>query len=148
MPRALVEMVILQATLLADDPAARRLALAKWILSGRRRRSKMFRTIRFGEPSWDMILDLYIAEHEGRRVDVSGLCLASGVASTTALRYVELLVDDALIAKVDDTDDGRRSFVTISDTLRAAIDEWLDQATAGLTVAGLSRSASAVSDHN
>ncbi|MEG3166156.1 hypothetical protein U1701_16290 [Sphingomonas sp. PB2P19] len=83
-----------------------------------------------------MILDLYIADREGRRVDVSSLCLASGVAPTTANRYVELLADDALISKVADADDGRRSFIGISGTPRAAIDEWLDQAEASLSVAG------------
>lgn len=63
-----------------------------------------------GEPTWDMILDLYIADREGRRVDVSSLCLASGVAHTTANRYVNLLVDDELISKIGDADDGHRSF--------------------------------------
>ncbi len=148
LPRALVESVIMQSAAPTGDPAGRRLAFAKWILGSRRRRSKAFKNIRFGEPTWDMILDLYIADREGRRVDVSGLCLASGVAPTTALRYVELLVDDALIAKVGDAHDGRRSFVNISGTLRDAIDEWLDQAEAGLSVAGWTAPSNAISDQD
>ncbi len=125
-----------------------RLAFAKWVLGSRRRRSKAFKSIRFGEPTWDMILDLYIADREGRRVDVSSLCLVSGVAPTTANRYVDLLVDDELISKVGDADDGRRSFVNISETLRGAIDEWLDQAEASLTVAGWTGPSNTISDHD
>ena len=148
LPRALVESVIMRAAAPTGDPAGRRLAFAKWVLASRRRRSKAFKSIRFGEPTWDMILDLYVTYREGRRVDVSGLCLASGVAPTTALRYVELLVDDGLIAKIDDAEDGRRSFVTISDTLRDAIEEWLDHAEAGLCVAGWTAPSNAKSDHD
>lgn len=148
LPRTLVEAVIMRSAATAIDPAGRRLAIAKWLLASRRRRSKAFKSIRFGEPTWDMILDLYIADREGRRVDVSGLCLASGVAPTTALRYVDLLVGDGLIAKVGDADDGRRSFVNISGTLRDAIDEWLDQAEAGLIVAGWTCPSNATSDQD
>lgn len=148
LPRAIVETIIMHAAAPLGDPARRRLALAKWVLASRRRRPKAFRSIRFGEPNWDMILDLYITDREGRRVDVSGLCLASGVAPTTALRYVELLIDDDLISKIDDVNDGRRSFVSISDTLRHAIEEWLDQAEAGLCVSGWTAPSNAISDQN
>eukprot|EP01037_Dinobryon_pediforme_P032475 gene32475-37431_t len=91
LPRTLIESVIMQAAAVPGDQAGRRLAFAKWVLGSRRRRSKAFKSIRFGEPTWDMILDLYIADREGRRVDVSSLCLASGVAPTTANRYLDLL---------------------------------------------------------
>lgn len=147
-PRALVESVIMRAAAPTGDPAGRRLAFAKWVLGSRRRRSKAFKSIRFGEPTWDMILDLYIADREGQRVDVSGLCLASGVAPTTALRYVDLLVGDGLITKIGDADDGRRSFVNISGTLRNAINEWLDQAEVGLIVAGWTCPSKATSDQD
>jgi hypothetical protein len=136
LPRALVESVILEAARRPSDPASGRLALAKWIVVSRRRRAKIFKDLRLGEPTWDMILELYVAECEGHRVDVSGLCLASGVPPTTALRYVDLLFREGHIAKVDDRDDGRRAFVNMQADMRAAVDDWLDQAEAGLRVAG------------
>ena len=91
-----------------------------------------------------MVLDLYIAECEGRRVDVSGMCLASGVPPTTALRYVDLLIEDGLIAKVGDARDGRRRILSIGATLRTAIDGWLDQAETSLAIAGWSASEKAI----
>ena len=146
LPRELAEAVILGVAPSARGPEQRRLALAKWLLTSRRRRAKAFQGVRFGEPNWDMILDLYIAEREGRRVDVSGMCLASGVAPTTALRYVDLLVADALIGKVADLEDGRRSFVTISNRLRSSIEDWLDQAEVALGVAGWNAPSDPMSD--
>lgn len=136
LPRALLEALILKSAHSSDDRPSRRLALAKSIVASRKRRANSFRNIRLGEPSWDMILDLYVAQGEGRRVDISGLCLASGVPPTTALRYVDLLVEDGHIAKVDDRDDGRRAFVNMGAQLHAAMDDWLDQAEAGLRLAG------------
>ena len=135
-PRAFAEAVIRHSSYLGGDVTGRRLALAKWMLAVRRRRSKAFKRVRLGEPSWDMILDLYIADREGRRIDVSGLCLASGIAPTTALRYVDLLVGEELIAKSSDALDGRRWFVAMTNALRTATDEWLDQAEAALSLSG------------
>ena len=40
----------------------------------------------FSEPSWDILLDLYVQTHEGRTVTVSQLSLATGAPPTTALR--------------------------------------------------------------
>lgn len=135
LPRELLEEVVLKANPPSGDRASRRLKLAKWILAVRRRRITILPKIRLGEPSWEMVLDLYVASQEGRRIDVTGLCLASGVAPTTALRYVDLLAEDELIGRVDDEHDGRRAFVTMSDRLRSAIEDWLDQADVGLASA-------------
>ena len=138
LPREVLEAMVLDANQRVGDQAKRRVALAKWILTSRKRRRSMLPCMRFGEPTWEMILDLYIADAEGRRIDTSSLCLASGVAPTTALRYVDLLADDGLIGRTDDCRDGRRALIDMSAVLRSAIEVWLDRADAGLFVAGLS----------
>ncbi len=120
-----------------DGGGGRRLALAKWVLANRRRRIGRLKHLRLGEPTWDMILDLYIADREKRRVDVSGMCLGSGVPTTTALRYVDLLIDEMLITKVPDPTDGRRAIIKMGAELRQALDDWLDQASASLDISGL-----------
>ena len=146
LPRELIETVILEQRQPIGDPAGRRLALARWILASRRRRPKFLAGIKLGEPCWDMILDLYVAHRENREIDVSSFCLASGVAPTTALRYVDLLVDDGYIAREEDLQDGRRAFIRIKEKLQSAIEAWLDQADGGLTTAGLISKAGAISD--
>lgn len=66
----------------------------------------------FRDPSWDMLLDLLVASEEGRRVSVTGLCHASGVPTTTALRHVERLDELGLIDRTADPADRRRFWVT------------------------------------
>ena len=67
----------------------------------------------FGEPAWDMLIDLFINEREGKRVATSALCLASTVSSSTALRRVNDLCAAGLIVKIEDPADGRRHFVEL-----------------------------------
>lgn len=67
----------------------------------------------FGEPAWDMLIDLFIHEREGKKVAISALCLASTVSPSTALRRVNDLCASGLIVKIEDPADGRRHFVEL-----------------------------------
>lgn len=68
----------------------------------------------FGEPAWDMLIDLFIENGEGRRLSTSDLCLSSGLPLSSALRLVQQLCDEKVLFKVADKDDGRRQFVNLS----------------------------------
>src|SRR3546814_16509064 len=65
-------------------------AIAQSEFHNRRRRDSLIRYDLFAEPAWDMLLDLYIAQHRGQPVAVDRLCAAAGAASTTALRGLAL----------------------------------------------------------
>ena len=67
-----------------------------------------------GEPCWDVLLDLCIAEIEGHRVAVTSLCIASGVPPTTALRWISMLERDGMIERHADPRDKRRTFLRIT----------------------------------
>ena len=69
------------------------------IIRLRRRRDRLFGSDLFGEPAWDMLLELYAAELAQRRECVSGLCCASGVPATTALRWITLLVNAGWVTR-------------------------------------------------
>lgn len=85
----------------------------------RLRRNEALGSPVFRDPAWDMLLDLLVASEEGRRVSVTGLCHASGVPTTTALRHVERLDELGLIDRTADPADGRRFWVTARpETLR------------------------------
>ena len=75
------------------------------------RRNESLGTAVFRDPAWDMLLDLLVAHDEGRRVSVSGLCYASGVPTTTALRHVERLETLGLVGREGDPSDRRRYWV-------------------------------------
>lgn len=84
------------------------------ILRVRTLRAKFFNAELFADPAWDMLLDLYRAELDQHRVSVTSLCTASGVPTSTALRWLRALEEDGLIARRQDPLDGRRSFVALT----------------------------------
>ncbi|EZP50922.1 MULTISPECIES: MarR family winged helix-turn-helix transcriptional regulator [Sphingomonas] len=68
----------------------------------------------FEDPAWDMLLDLFAAELEGAQVSVSSLCIAAGVAPTTALRWIAKMTELGLFIRHPDPTDRRRAFMTLS----------------------------------
>lgn len=81
----------------------------------RRRRSDIFDDINlFGEPAWDILLDLFIAAKERKRLPVTSACIGAAVPSTTALRWLTVLEEKGLILREHDTTDARRIFVRLS----------------------------------
>jgi len=65
----------------------------------------------FRDPAWDMLLELFAAHENGRKMSVSLLCSASGVPLTTALRQLQRLEDYELVTRHGDSSDQRRCFV-------------------------------------
>jgi len=55
-----------------------------------------------------------VSESEGRSVSTTAACMASGVAASTALRYINLLEECDLVMRVPDPSDARRVFVKLS----------------------------------
>jgi DNA-binding MarR family transcriptional regulator len=93
-----------------SPPAAE---LVRSIIRRRRMREEYLGRDLFADPAWDMLLDLYAARLEQRRVSVSSLCVASAVPPTTALRWIALLESKGHVAKNSDAGDRRRIFVEI-----------------------------------
>jgi DNA-binding MarR family transcriptional regulator len=88
--------------------------LAGQLYRFRRQRDRMFGTI-FGEPAWDILLDLFVMEARGKRVPVSSACIASGASHSTALRQIDELVRHRLVSRERDANDKRRTYVMLSE---------------------------------
>lgn len=89
--------------------------LARQTYEDRRRRTKIFQSDElFGEPAWDILLDLFIAAKERRRVSVTSACIGSAVPSTTALRWISILERQGLLTREADPGDARRVYVRLS----------------------------------
>jgi hypothetical protein len=63
----------------------RYLALARQAYALRRKRAAIFGNPElFGEPAWDILLDLHIVHADGKPVSVSTACIGSAASPTTA----------------------------------------------------------------
>lgn len=100
---------------LPDPHAVRR------IIANRQSRSRFFDPALFGDPAWDMLLDLTAAHGEGARVSVTSLCIAAGVPATTALRWITQMVESGIFVRVADPADKRRAFIGLSDNALSAM---------------------------
>lgn len=81
----------------------------------RLRRNRLFGAELFGEPAWDMLLDLYVHAAADRKVSISSACIASNVPATTALRWLNVLADRGLIEREPDPQDARRFYLKLTD---------------------------------
>ena len=135
LPRKAIEDTLLSLSPSSQEPDRRRLGAAKALLAGRRRRKICFAGLRFYDPSWDMILELYVATREQRTLAVSQLCGLSGGSTTTALRHLEHLEALGYISRGPDPHDRRRLIVTMLPALSEASERWLDLQAATSSVA-------------
>jgi DNA-binding MarR family transcriptional regulator len=95
---------------------------ARHLLALYRARAKLFGEDLFVDPAWMMMLDLFVAYRTGRVVSVSSLCLASSAPPTTALRWINMMVERKIICRTPDANDLRRHNVTLSEQTR----EWME----------------------
>ena len=99
------------------------LRMAKRLYLLRRRREGFFAAGLFSDPAWDMLLDLFVSGGERRRLSVSAVCIGSGCASATALRYVGLLEGGGWISRSPDETDRRRDYIELTDAGWAGMSE-------------------------
>jgi hypothetical protein len=96
-----------------DQPELGEVALQ--LYRDRRRRSHVFGDDSlFGEPAWDILLDLFISAKQRKRVAVTSACIGAAVPNTTALRWLSVLEEKGLVVREADSNDARRMFVRLS----------------------------------
>jgi hypothetical protein len=95
--------------------------MVRQVIANRQARARFFDPALFGDPAWDMLLDLTAAHGEGAQVSVTSLCIAAGVPATTALRWLTQMVESGIFQRVPDPADRRRAFIALSDKAIAAM---------------------------
>lgn len=98
---------------------------ARSIVRDRTRRSEFFTRGIFGEPAWDMLLHLYIADWSGHRHTVVTLIKAAGATMTTGLRWLDVLYAQKLAERREHPTDKRSSFVQLTPRARDALNSYL-----------------------
>jgi len=97
-----------------EEVDAYRVARALYTLRRRRDDATAVKGL-FGEPAWDILLDLFIANERGSQLQVSSVCIEAGVPSTTILRWIARLERENMIYRVADSGDMRRRYVRLTD---------------------------------
>lgn len=114
------------ATARAGTPESR---FARGLIACRRRREAVLGEHLFGEPCWDMLLDLFAAHDEAVNVSESSLCIAATVPSTTVLRWVRAMVEEGTFVERRDPNDGRRVWIALApemaDRMRMLLKSWM-----------------------
>ena len=87
---------------------------ASAIHTNRGKRANFFPPALFGEPAWDILLDLFVAAKGKELRSVKAVCLASQVPEATALRHIAQLSIAGLIEQKRDPADRRRKFLFLT----------------------------------
>lgn len=105
-------------------------ATLEFIRAARSIRMDYFEADLFGEPGWDILLDLYEADLAQIRIQVSGLGLEWRIPTTTVVRWLKAFEARDLIERRPDPTDARRVFVSLSPAARLAMDSLFDRLSA------------------
>lgn len=100
---------------------------ARQTIHARRLRSRHFPETLFGEPAWDILLELLCAGTEEREVTVPHLCEVVGVPGTTALRWLNCLANEGLVVRRRDPRNPTGEFVELEPKTRAAFLRYFDE---------------------
>ena len=99
--------------------------IARAILEDRKRRSQIFNPGMFGEPGWDLLLNLYVVDRDGPRLTIGKVTQLAGVSLSTSLRWLEYLKDQGLITREHHPTDARTAYVALTDKAREALGSYL-----------------------
>lgn len=112
-----IEILLQRLMHLTAPPPDEQTALleaARRIYHSRRIRDRIFGSDLFADPAWDILLDLFIARREGRKVTISSACAAASAPTSTAARHIAHLVQKRLVARVSRLEDARSSYLELT----------------------------------
>lgn len=68
----------------------------------------------FGDPAWDVLVELFIHQCRGQAMPVSSLCASAHIPRSSALKLIQRMCDAGVLERSLDIFDGRRRLVTIA----------------------------------
>lgn len=98
---------------------------ARTIFEARQLRSRHFSPSIFGEPAWDVLLVLYIADASDARQTIGKLASWIRVPPSTVLRWVGYLEKERLVERQPHPTDRRVTFIRILDKGRSALEAYM-----------------------
>jgi len=99
---------------------------ARAVVASRHLRSQFFNRSIFGEPAWDLLLVLYVADAADARQTIGKLADAISLPPTTALRWFGYLEKEGLVGRVPHPTDRRVTFIQLLEKGRRALDAYFE----------------------
>lgn len=65
----------------------------------------------FGEPAWEILLDVFVHECERKPLAITSTCATAGIPMSSGLRLIQKLCDADILQRLPDPFDGRRCFI-------------------------------------
>jgi len=96
------------ASLPGRSPEAR----AEALYLGRRLRDGLFPRDLFGEPAWDLLLAVFLAQREGKVADAEDVLRECGVTKATGMRYVAFLIELGFVLAGSEEGEPRELFLS------------------------------------
>jgi DNA-binding MarR family transcriptional regulator len=100
-------------------------AMAERLYLERRRREDYFPAGLFGEPAWDLILTLFIAREEGRRLSVAEAYEAAAVKPTAGRKLLAKMESAGLVAQSSEEEDHRELYVALTQDASDRLSDYL-----------------------
>lgn len=116
---------MLNASQQSNHPSLSNLAREEYEERGRRQQH--FESDLFGEPCWDILLDLYIANAEAKDLPVTSLTIGSRVPASTALRWITVLAERGYIERYRAEHDGRVNLCRLSAKAKDGLDRYFSK---------------------
>ena len=103
------------------------LGLAVALRESRRLRMELFGTVQLHNPTWDVLLDLFIQEMNGLRTSLDHLALTGDVPATIVYESVHELARAGLIDRTPDRFDTRVAWLSLTVTGRQGMFDLFEQ---------------------
>jgi DNA-binding MarR family transcriptional regulator len=97
-------------------------AVLQSLLDVRDLREQMLGKGLFFDPCWSLLLELYAAYLDSRKVSMSQACSLGGLPATTGFRYVRQLEERILLRRQIDPEDSRRHWLFLTEEGHEKID--------------------------
>ena len=111
----------------ADDGSPLIVENLRAMIRSRVIRAELFSGELFGDPAWDLLLNLYAMHLAQRRQSIGGIAHLSGVPATTTLRWLRKLESAGFVGLRDDPLDQRRIFAELTPAAVAAMERYFDR---------------------
>lgn len=102
-----------------EHDATRQALAARHLLVISRQVETAFKSPLLSNPAWDILLDLFIQRTERKPASIISVCIAANAPTSTALRYMQAMLDSGMIVKRPSADDDRELLVDLSDATYA-----------------------------